>query len=142
MQLAATVAPAISAEVAELLTVPEIEPFDAARYGPTTGPPVGEPAGMTSSDEVSSSARARLTRPLPAPPGSAVRARRPMRVPLDAPGSALRRRAVAPATTAAEAEVPVTERTEPSVPAAAMSTAGAEMKAAVLALLPAHRTSS
>ena len=98
-----------------------------AVYGPTTGPPPpGTPAGVTPAVEVSAMARARLTRPLPEfPPvvGSALRARRPTMVAGDALGSLARSSAAAPATTAAEAEVPVIEVTPPASDAA-MSDAG------------------
>ena len=85
----------------------------AVVYGPTNGPPSptgAAPAGWSSSAARSWIARSRFRRPLPVPPftiGSAFRARRPTTVPLDASGEFARISAAAPATVAAEAEVPV-----------------------------------
>ena len=85
----------------------------AARYGPTNGPPPptgGEPAGCRKSVAVSAKARAKLMRPLPVwswvPAGSAFRARRPTTMPLVSIGSNVISCAAAPATMAAELDVP------------------------------------
>src|SRR6058998_911356 len=87
----------------------------AARYGPTNGPPFptgAAPAGSMNSVLVSASARARLIRPLPVcdcvPAGSALRARRPTMMPLVSVGSTAFMSAAAPATIAADVEVPLT----------------------------------
>src|SRR2546428_5944219 len=87
----------------------------AALYGPTNGPPPptgAAPAGWTKSVPVSASARAMLMRPLPVwscvPAGSAMRARRPTMTPLLSVGSTARMNAAAPATIAADADVPLT----------------------------------
>src|SRR5439155_3459069 len=87
----------------------------AARYGPTNGPPAptgAAPAGWMNSMLVSASARARLIRPLPVcdcvPAGSALRARRPTMMPLVSVGSTAFMSAAAPATIAADVEVPLT----------------------------------
>lgn len=92
----------------------------AATYGPTNGPPLptgAAPAGWTEPVPVSARARARFSRPLPVcstvPAASALRARRPMTTPTLAVGSTARRRAAAPATSAAEADVPVTDVVPP-----------------------------
>ena len=92
----------------------------AATYGPTNGPPLptgAEPAGWIGSVDGSPSARARLTRPLPVssavPAGSELRARRPTTTPFEADGSTANSWAAAPATTAAEADVPDTYRYPP-----------------------------
>src|SRR6186997_3527040 len=93
------------------LTVPLTMAFDAATYGPTIGPPPGAPTGTTPSLDVSANAWARFTRPFPVslgdPAGSAFRASRPTIVAFDAPGSFALSSAAAPATMAAEAEVPL-----------------------------------
>ena len=87
----------------------------AALYGPTNGPPPptgAAPAGWTKSVPVSASARAMLMRPLPVwscvPAGSAMRARRPTMTPFSSAGSTARMNAAAPATIAADADVPLT----------------------------------
>src|SRR5215210_1598202 len=89
--------------------------FAPATYGPTYGPPSptgAAPAGWIESLDVSSIARARLSRPLPvssddAPAGSAFRASRETMTPLEAPTEVALSSAAAPATCAAAAEVPV-----------------------------------
>src|SRR5581483_3920296 len=109
-----TVCPGTGAEGDWETTETVLTVHAAAVYGPTKGPPAptgSAPAGWIESVPVSSSARARLTRPLPVwawlPAGSAVRARRPTITPLVSAGSTAFRSAAAPATIAAEAEVPV-----------------------------------
>ena len=83
-----SVAPAIGVPEPLALTVPVNVAFEAARYGPTTGPPPGAPTGTTGSVDVSFSERASLTRPLATPPsGSAFRASRPTITPGVAEGS-------------------------------------------------------
>ena len=89
----------------------------AATYGPTKGPPSAvpaTPAGSISSVPVSAAARARSSRPLPVssgePAGAALRASRPTIAPFVAAGSNARSRPAAPATSAAAAEVPETDR--------------------------------
>src|SRR5439155_8552084 len=88
--------------------------FTAATYGPTKGPPLptgAVPAGSIAVVAVSPAARARFRRPLPVPDdivGSALRARRPTIAPLLAAGSRARSNAAAPATSAAAADVPET----------------------------------
>jgi hypothetical protein len=111
-----TVAPDRSALVAESRITPSMSPFEAMTYGPTIGPPPptgAAPAGWTDSLDASVMARARFTRPLPVcevvPAGSAFRARRETITPFDAPTDDALSSAAAPATTAAEAEVPLTE---------------------------------
>src|SRR5437867_3852110 len=86
----------------------------AATYGPTNGPPAptgAAPVGWMKSMPVSARARAMLMRPLPVwswvPAGSAMRARRPTMTPLVSAGSTARMKAAAPATIAADAEVPL-----------------------------------
>src|SRR2546425_7476506 len=88
--------------------------FAAATYGPTNGPPPptgGAPAGWTKSVPVSASARAMFMRPLPlwscVPAGSAMRARRPTMMPFVSVGSTAFMNAAAPATIAADADVPL-----------------------------------
>ncbi len=89
----------------------------AATYGPTKGPPSAAPAtpaGSISPVPESAAARARSSRPFPVssalPAGAALRASRPTITPFAAPGSIARRRPAAPATSAADAEVPETDR--------------------------------
>ena len=86
----------------------------AATYGPTNGPPAptgAAPVGWMKSMPVSARARAMLMRPLPVwswvPAGSAMRARRPTMTPLLRVGSTAFMNAAAPATIAADAEVPL-----------------------------------
>src|SRR5947208_12415744 len=91
----------------QVLGVPAV-----ATYGPTTGPPLptgAAPAGSTGSVAVSPAARARFSRPLPVDPAalSALRASRPTITPLVALESAAFRSAAEPATSAADADVPV-----------------------------------
>src|SRR3954454_18301826 len=112
-----------------------------ATYGPTIGPPLlATPCGTTRSDEESARARARFTRPFPVsetePAASAVRARRPTTTPFEAAWWAVTS-AAAPATTAAEADVPVTAP-EPD----RMSTPGTPRKVSSPELDPVHRVSS
>src|SRR5437870_2255667 len=104
----------------------------AAVYGPTNGPPLpvgGEPTGTMASVDVSAIARARFTRPLPVsdaePAASALRARRPTITALDAEASFAFNSAAAPATIAADAEVPVIDVVAPPGASAAMPTPGA-----------------
>src|ERR1035437_2540103 len=104
----------------QLFVVPSHVHVAAATYGPTNGPPVptgAAPAGLIESVLVSEIARARFRRPFPVwatvPAASAVRARRETMTPLLAVGSFARRRAAAAATSADEAEVPVTEVVSP-----------------------------
>ena len=113
-------------------TVNETTLTAAATYGPTIGPPSptgAAPCGFTPSLDVSLSARARLTRPLPVsatePAGSALRARRPTMTPLDADGSAARSRPAAAATIAEDADVPEIEVEPPPGAVVKMSTPGA-----------------
>ena len=77
----------------------------AARYGPTIGPPSptgAAPSGLIESLDVSASARARFTRPLPVsasgPPGRRCAPGAPTMTPFEAPGSTARSSAAAPAT--------------------------------------------
>jgi hypothetical protein len=90
-----------------------VTPTDAATYGPTNGPPAptgAAPSGLTGSLVTSAIARARFRRPLPVSRfgvGSALRASRPTITPLDASGETAFINAAAPATAAAEADVPV-----------------------------------
>src|SRR5438552_10481737 len=120
----------------------------AALYGPTNGPPPptgGAPAGWTKSVPVSASARAMLMRPLPVwswvPAGSAMRARRPTMTPLLRVGSTAFMNAAAPATIAAEADVPLmTVYASPAV-VVWMSVAGAAMKTLGPELLKGARAS-
>src|SRR5439155_17643026 len=105
----------------------------AATYGPTNGPPVvPAPAGTTEVVSTSPIARARFSRPLPVsawvPAASALRARRPTMIPFEAVASAVFNRAAAPATNAADADVPVTVEVPPAGSSAVMSTPGAAMK--------------
>src|SRR2546426_300635 len=109
-----TVAPEMPTLVVASVTVPVTLWLPAATYGPTNGPPPptgGAPAGWTKSVPVSASARAMLMRPLPVwiwvPAGSAMRARRPTMTPLLRVGSTAFMNATAPATIAADAEVPL-----------------------------------
>src|SRR5712691_1020016 len=88
--------------------------FEAATYGPTKGPPLafgGAPAGSIEFGDVSTIARARLSRPLPVcvevPTGSASAASRLTITPLPAPTDEALIKAAAPATSAAAADVPV-----------------------------------
>ena len=104
----------------------------AATYGPTNGPPspVGAaPAGFTGASPWSATARARSRRPLPVssrvPTSAAERARRPTMVPLEAPGSIARRSAAAAATSADDADVPVTVVVPPPAASVSMSVPGA-----------------
>src|SRR3954447_8843340 len=129
---AVTVTPESGAAVRKSLTVPVTGAFDAATYGPTNGPPVPdgpEPTGTTGLVEVSVSARATLTRPLPVcaelPAGSALRASRPMMTAFEAAGSFALRSAAAPATIAAEADVPVIDVVPPPSASARTPTPGA-----------------
>ena len=78
---------------------------------------------------------------MPAPPASVFRASRPTTVPLDAAGSFAFNSAAAPATIAAEAEVPVT-LVVPEVSFAEIPTPGAEMNAASPEFEPDQRVSS
>src|SRR5947207_1069234 len=116
-----------------------------AVYGPTSGPPPVAPAGATAVVEVSAMARARLTRPLPVwpavPAGSALRARRPTMTPLEADGSLAASRAADPATTAAEAEVPVMEVVPVPRASVVMPTPGAPRNVSAPELEPDHRAS-
>jgi hypothetical protein len=116
-----------------------------AVYGPTTGPPPGAPTGTTASGDESPIARARFTRPLPVwslvPAASAFLAKRPTIVPLLADASFARMRAAAPATRAAEPEVPVTAAVPPPGASAVMPTPGAATNVSVPKLLPDHRAS-
>src|SRR4051794_16490649 len=102
----------------------------AAVYGPTAGPPPGAPAGVTATVDESARARATSTRPFPVwtvvPAGSALRARRPTTTPFDALGSLALSSAAAPATIAADAEVPVIDVTPPPGANALIETPGAE----------------
>src|SRR2546427_827379 len=81
---------------------------------------------------VSASARAMLMRPLPVwswvPAGSAMRARRPTMIPFVSVGSTARMNAAAPATIAAEADVPLMTVYASPVVVVWMSVAGAAMK--------------
>src|SRR6478609_5691340 len=85
-----------------------------AAYGPTSGPPSptgAAPAGCTEFPDPSAMARARSSRPFPALPlgsASAVPARRPTTTPFVAFVSAALSSPAAPATAAADAEVPLT----------------------------------
>ena len=85
--------------------------------------------GLTPSLDVSPSARARLSRPLPVsaavPAASALRARRPTMTPFEAPGSTARSSAAAAATSAEEADVPVTDVVPPPAAGVTMSVPGA-----------------
>src|SRR5437868_6640715 len=112
----------------------------AATYGPTAGPPPpGAPVGTTGVVEVSSNERARLRRPLPAPPfESASRANLPTTTAGSADGSRLRSCAAAPATIAADIEVPVTESVPPPTESALMSTPGAVRNTAFDEFEPLH----
>src|SRR6476469_798686 len=85
----------------------------AMTYGPTNGPPAptgAAPAGLTDDVDESVTARARFNRPLTVwttvPAGSADSARRFAITPFEADGSAARSSAAAPATSAADADVP------------------------------------
>src|SRR5262249_6391030 len=107
----------------------------AATYGPTNGPPFpvgGAPAGWMNTVLVSASARAMLMRPLPVwswvPAGSAMRARRPTMMPFVSAGSTAFMKAAAPATIAADAEVPLITAYASPVAVVGMSVAGAAMK--------------
>src|SRR5438477_3309172 len=89
------------------------ETFAATTYGPTKGPPLAAPttpAGVTPAMDVSAIARSRFSRPLPVslcvPAGSALRARRPTITSFVAEASLALSSAAAPATIAADAEVP------------------------------------
>src|SRR3954452_6892671 len=120
---------------AVLLTVPVTVALLAARYGPTTGPPLpATPCGVTPPVESSDRARSRLTRPLPeseaVPAASAVRARRPTRTSFEIAGWSALRRAAVPATIAADAEVPVTtpEPVAMSTPGAARNVSSPELE--------------
>src|SRR5207247_10930523 len=114
----------------------------AAMYGPTIGPPPGAPAGTTGSVAVSLRARFRFTRPFPTPPsGSAFRASRPTITPGVAEGSAASSWAAAPATIAADADVPVTLTVFAIVSSALMPTPGAVMNTAALEFEPLHNAS-
>jgi hypothetical protein len=142
LQVTVTVAPTTTAAVAPFFTVPVIVTLPAATYGPTMGPPLGAPVGVTPSVDVSPTARARFRRPFPAPPvaGSVLRASRPTIAAFDALGSTARNNAAAPAVTAADADVPVTE-VVPAASEAVMFTPGAPMSTAALVLLPDHTAS-
>ncbi len=122
------------------LIVPTLSP--AATYGPTNGPPLPTgvaPAGSIELVLVSEIARARFRRPLPVwavvPAASALSARRETMTPFVAVGSFARMRAAAAETSAAEAEVPVTEVvSSAAVPPAtrvSMSVPGAPRKVSV-----------
>src|SRR5262249_17889822 len=107
----------------------------AARYGPTNGPPFpvgGAPAGWMHTVLVSASARAMLMRPLPVwswvPAGSAMRASRPTMMPFVSAGSTAFMKAAAPATIAADAEVPLITAYASPMAVVGMSVAGAAMK--------------
>jgi len=107
----------------------------AATYGPTNGPPLptgAAPAGFTEPVDVSAKARARFSRPLPVcsvvPAASAVRANRPTTAPFDSDPSAARKSAAAPATYAAEADVPVTVVVPTPTASVTMSVPGAARK--------------
>src|SRR6266516_234725 len=116
----------------------------AETYGPTYGPPSGAPTGRTPAVEVSLRASARFRRPFPVssvvPARSAVRASLTTITSFEAPGSTARSRAAAPATFAADAEVPVTETTSPG-PSAGTSTPGAAMNVSAPKLEPFHSPS-
>src|SRR5439155_21736936 len=116
----------------------------AATYGPTYGPPPGAPTGTTPLVEGSLRAWARFRRPFPVssavPAGSAVRASLPTITSFEAPGSTARSSAAAPATFAADADVPVTETTPPG-PSAGTLTPGAAMNVSAPKLEPAHSAS-
>src|SRR5437867_11208308 len=103
---------AVIVVVAELYVA--VTPSAAPTYGPTKGPPPptgSAPAGLTESVDVSATVRSRFKRPLPVcpwvPAASAFRARRDTMTPFAAPEVALTS-AAAPATSAADADVPVT----------------------------------
>jgi hypothetical protein len=105
---------------------------DAVAYGPTSGPPPGAPIGATLCVEVSPIARAKFRRPLPVcaavPAGSVLRASLPIITAFEAPGSFARSKAAAPATNAAEVDVPLRVTIPPPGDAAVMETPGAAMK--------------
>src|SRR5436189_5973950 len=113
----------------------EVKVALAITYGPTRGPPLPDgaaPAGVTGSVAASPNARSTFSRPLPVwsvvPAASAFRARRPTMTPFEALGSFAFSSAAAPATRAADAEVPVIEVVLPSELSAVMSTPGAARK--------------
>ncbi len=106
--------------------------IEAATYGPTSGPPGptgAAPAGSTPPVEVSAIARARFSRPFPVwatvPAASAFRASRPTMTPFEAPGSTARNSAAAAATSADDADVPVTDVVAPPAASVTMSVPGA-----------------
>lgn len=108
-----TVAPLIGRCVTLSVTVPLIVALDAILYGPTKGPPLPPtPAGSIELVDVSVTARPRLSRPLPVwstvPTRSADSASRLTTTPFETPGVAATRSAATPATSAAEADVPLT----------------------------------
>src|SRR6266545_1069434 len=120
----------------------------AATYGPTNGPPSptgAAPAGWMKSVPVSASARAMLMRPLPVwswvPAGSAMRARRPTMMPFVSVGSTAFMKAAAPATIAADAEVPLMTLYASPISVVWISVAGAAMKTLCPELLKGTRVS-
>ena len=125
--------PQFSGEL-QLLSAPApVQTFEsAATYGPTNGPPRpngAAPEGSIASVDVSTIARARFSRPFPVwsavPAASAARARRPTITPFEAFGSAAFSKAAAAATSAAEADVPVTDEYPPSASVVSIAVPGA-----------------
>jgi hypothetical protein len=108
----------------------------ATMYGPTNGPPSpgSVPAGVTDSVAMSDRARDRFSRPLPVseavPARSALRASRPTMTPFEAAASKAASRAAAPATEAAEADVPPMVVYPPPASVVRIETPGAARKTA------------
>src|SRR5205807_10556938 len=136
--------------VGAAVIVPSPSPALAAptTYGPTSGPPAplgAAPAGTTSVVDVSVSARSTFSRPLPVsaavPAASAFRANRPTMTPFVTDESFAFSSAAAPATIAAEADVPDTDTVPPPTASASTETPGAAMKASSPEFDDDHRAS-
>src|SRR5262245_1010303 len=132
---AVIVAPGATWTLDPPFSVTELMDLAAIRYGPTNGPPSptgGAPNGCTSSVAVSASARAICNLPFPVssgvPAGSAFLASLPTITPLLSDGSTARMNAAAPATKAAEAELPLHATYPPFLYVLTISTPGAAMK--------------
>jgi hypothetical protein len=138
----ALIVPVFGVMVTDPVPVPakvKIQFRAAISYGPTTGPPPGAPEGTTSVFDSSPTDRPRLIRPFPAPPSeSEFRARRPTIDPGVAYGSTATNWAAAPATIAADIDVPVTESVPPPTESALMSTPGAVRNTAFDWFEPLH----